>query len=1297
MPSSSPASGSQKRKAADMDDDTSASTSSSARMPPAPPLHVAPSYVQASKTSTPQDGSPSTVGTAAGTSEDMTHLHRANDSVRPLMSNPTMASYGHLPQAVGYSQNAVGLPAHQQKQPQLQVIGHHGLQTNTGGGKRIKTARACDSCRRKKIRCDVIEDGTAPGDPNNGNNGLTCAHCRQYGFETRFKKKREREREAELAAKAGITGDRPSSIPGSAHLASPYAPIPGMAGPSAVHLYRSASGHYFPANVLPPGTMAASNLPPTMARHIVPSPSTSLSSGLTSTSGMLGPSSSAPVRYPSYDSISSSAPVARLSTQEWPPPPPLPMPASGAMASSYGSASSKDTLLGQIPAVGDVRGPKTTTPRKDSPRSAASGSAQQPPDARVLGPTSIAYIVHSQPFMPGAAIEAHDIKHHQTFEIGASGDGIIKFNRPPRRASAATSGDDDEMEATLATDVAIVAAAEDGDGKADGMRKLVGTDAHQSPNGSIAIPATGSPSVGAGLARLRLARDVAENLANVYFSKIANMFPVVTKAEFLHLSPPPPLLLYAVCSIAALSREVPREVLLCVKTALASIFRETDVLSTSKSVTVRALLILSLHSDVHGSTAMQSGARCWNRTGCAVRMAQDLGLHRDATGRDDEDDDRFFLEQKRRIWGCCVTADRILSISLGHPLAIDLTECDVRLPSPYEVKRWDEDPSADPTTDRPFAFNTEMLKLSILFGRVMKTIYSPTGLMKTTDEEITGLLRDIDTWREMLPPELQFQGPESPPNAGVLHVAFAALQTLFWRVFLRISYICPTHLKFSLNIERMTLLMRWTREGIEWVDRNDFYLDTLQLVSYSLVFCATIQYHRWVRRGEKQGLETLKLCRDCVTRFKRPDGDEREDLSMRAKTAGVISMLYEAASGVFANSPLGSQLNPTAGVSNRRAVDTLRGIVFRADPNRPGGGVYVAANSELILQDLPKGTIIHESSADAPKADADVNGSNPSDLSGARDAKNTGWNGTADGAGEESVGQQGGNLRQRRLSRMLGQPLMLDGFTSFQIPPEAGMGRAVTAHISDNGPIQLELQQPPYVPPQSSSGLSGVLNNTSGISTSEPMASQPDNETNFGISAGGDFAFSQNGMNVNPLLNELHWPTQPIMLATGAGLEGFNSVSFAPSSAAFPAMPNTSMPASSTALANGNVMPSGSSSADSSTIFAPAVVPANQPQGFFSNNMSMGLSGAEGAGANVSLDPSVLDGLPASGLDFGAWDNFFSRFGHMFPTGDGATTSSTDNNLAGSTGITVSGNAGPLPQGDVSAAVGGGFGTGPAF
>ncbi|KAL9933440.1 hypothetical protein V8E36_007616 [Tilletia maclaganii] len=1403
MSGSSPGSASHKRKASELDDDAAAG-------PPAGHLHALPSFIAPSYSVHSQQ---SLVDSPLGSTAPSNHTPEGSGS-GPSSRSMTLDS--------AHSKPATSLPHINPSQPQ--VTGHHGLQSNTGGNKRIKTARACDSCRRKKIRCDVIEDGTAPGDPNNGNNGLTCSHCRQYGFEctfflpiteTRFKKKREREREAELAAKAAAAGTsltgaatmlgRPGAamFPGSSALGSPYGVSGGMPAPAGV-LYRSASGNFYGSNaILGPGASGA-GLPSTLARHIPPV----MSSSLGGAPGLIPGMSGAPVgatsgRYPSYDSVPSMNAVpngARLSTQEWPPP--LPSSATGGApvlpaaqaVNIRPSWRESDSLLGKLaqggpssgyggaPRRNTVSAPRPPLHRKTSAGQRADsggggGSVQQPPDARVLGPTSIAYIVHSQPFVPGAAIEAHDIKHHQTFEVGASGDGIIKFNRPPRRTSAASADDDEVEEVSAATAVALAAmanagasagaaaatadgsyagsvagavAAVDGDpqaqhtpgGHGDGDTtkstpadmnkvKLERGSISTTPTGGAAAP---SPSVGAGMARVRLAADVAEKLANVYFSRIANMFPVVTKAEFLHLSPPPPLLLYAVCGIAALSRDVPREVLLCVKTCLSSIFRDADVLSTSKSVTVRALLVLSLHSDVHGSTAMQSGARCWNRTGCAVRMAQDLGLHRDATGRDDEDDDQFFLEQKRRIWGCCVTADRILSISLGHPLAIDLTDCDVRLPSPFEVKRWADDPSADPSTDRPFAFNTEMLKLSILFGRVMKTIYSPTGLMKTTDEEISGLLGDIDTWQECLPPELRFTGNESSPNAGefesaalcvmatwmyahppafatcagILHVAFACVQMLFWRVFLRISYICPAHLKFSLTIERMTLLIKWSREAILWVDRNDFYLDTLQLVSYSLVFCATVQYHAWVRRGETEALEVLKTCRDCVNRFRRPGGEDREDLSMRAKTASVITMLYEAASGVYANSPCGSHLNPTAGVLNRRAVETLRGIVFRADPGRPGGGVYVAANQAHVLEDLPTGTIIHEtgSNSGAPgEANASVN-------------KSSGPDKPEDPVGGASLGPAGPWTQNADGSMLWSGAMGMDGPRSFQIPPEAGMGRALTAHISENGPIQLELQQPPLFPPQTSSGFS-TLNGgpfvssgggDGGVPDGDPhssrqqtlnahdqggqqQAQQQQDAPPFGMSGGsaGDMTFFNNAINVNPLLNEIHWPAQNIMIAggaefdiMGAGGSGAGGMSSIPAGAVQmqgvgPAAGTSGAGDGSTAsvVANGGLSTSSSSGAMGAPLptggdlngygsmgpsMGSSTAPTSAQSAAFNFNaggdtMGGGLDAGNGGVAApngnpmTSFDPSVLDGLPVSGLDFGAWDNFFSRF--MFANGDG--------------------------------------------
>ena len=266
--------------------------------------------------------------------------------------------------------------------------------------------------------------------------------------------------------------------------------------------------------------------------------------------------------------------------------------------------------------------------RSSSDSSLKDGNVRPPPDSSVLGPTSIAYLVHSTAFVPSAALEDHDIQNHQTFEIGSSGDGIIKFHKIPRARGSVSSDEE--------------------------------------------LPNLQTPEV----VRAQLAGDVAEKLVNSYFEKLAPLFPIVTKSDFLHLSPPPPLLLNAICCVAALSRDVPREVLSTIRSRLNVMLRDADVLSNSSSTTIKALLIMSLHQDVHGSSAVQCGVRSWNRLGSAIRMAQDLGLHRDASGRDDVDEDSYFLEQKRRIWGSCVTSDRWASIYSGRPLAIELTDCD---------------------------------------------------------------------------------------------------------------------------------------------------------------------------------------------------------------------------------------------------------------------------------------------------------------------------------------------------------------------------------------------------------------------------------------------------------------------------------------------------------------------------------------------------------------------------------------------------------------------------------------------
>jgi hypothetical protein len=64
---------------------------------------------------------------------------------------------------------------------------------------------------------------------------------------------------------------------------------------------------------------------------------------------------------------------------------------------------------------------------------------------------------------------------------------------------------------------------------------------------------------------------------------------------------------------------------------------------------------------------------------------------------------------------------------------------------------------------------------------------------------------------------------------------------MFWRVFMRISYICPAHLKFGLTVENWTELIKMTGEAIDWLDVHEGVYDVWLLVAYAMTSCALVQ------------------------------------------------------------------------------------------------------------------------------------------------------------------------------------------------------------------------------------------------------------------------------------------------------------------------------------------------------------------------------------------------------------------------------------------------------------------------
>ena len=119
---------------------------------------------------------------------------------------------------------------------------------------------------------------------------------------------------------------------------------------------------------------------------------------------------------------------------------------------------------------------------------------------------------------------------------------------------------------------------------------------------------------------LHIERDVVEKLVNSYFADVAPMLPVVTREEFIENNPPPPILLYSICLVAATQRKVPQKVFESIRYTVNSLIKAEDVLSTASIVNMQSLLILAMVGDCHSQYVPHALSALWVRLGCAIRM-----------------------------------------------------------------------------------------------------------------------------------------------------------------------------------------------------------------------------------------------------------------------------------------------------------------------------------------------------------------------------------------------------------------------------------------------------------------------------------------------------------------------------------------------------------------------------------------------------------------------------------------------------------------------------------------------------
>jgi hypothetical protein len=84
---------------------------------------------------------------------------------------------------------------------------------------------------------------------------------------------------------------------------------------------------------------------------------------------------------------------------------------------------------------------------------------------------------------------------------------------------------------------------------------------------------------------------------------------------------------------------------------------------------------------------------------------------------------------------------------------------------------------------------------------------------------------------------------------GLLHLLYSCVCMIFWRVFMRISYSCPAHIKFAMTVPNWLELVKLTGEAIDWLDTHEKVYDVWFLIAYAATSCALVQVRLVVLNG----------------------------------------------------------------------------------------------------------------------------------------------------------------------------------------------------------------------------------------------------------------------------------------------------------------------------------------------------------------------------------------------------------------------------------------------------------------
>ncbi|KAI8375235.1 fungal-specific transcription factor domain-containing protein [Blakeslea trispora] len=226
------------------------------------------------------------------------------------------------------------------------------------------------------------------------------------------------------------------------------------------------------------------------------------------------------------------------------------------------------------------------------------------------------------------------------------------------------------------------------------------------------------------------ARHQLDKMIGLYFTHIHCILPIIHKKQFLeryhNMKTNGSLCILMQAVLALTFRFAGQRLPDLVKDGeefgemyFRKVMRKLREADHSRLCYVQATLLMALYLDMDGGDRESLE---WSLVGSAVRMAQDLGLHRSCAKWNIPASE---IEVRHRVFYGCYVLDRWLSARLGKPLTIMDRGFDVDMPSPYEVREESSNSElpANPSY-RPFIL---MIKLCEILGRILKSLYAPNA------------------------------------------------------------------------------------------------------------------------------------------------------------------------------------------------------------------------------------------------------------------------------------------------------------------------------------------------------------------------------------------------------------------------------------------------------------------------------------------------------------------------------------------------------------------------------------------